>query len=126
MSWHLEVVATPEGLPGALADLEPPERKAEKAQFDAALETVKAIAATVSRREPMLVTLSGHTDPDGDGFDARNVSVTVSRIEPAEAHRRAEEARAKADEEEAAAAAASQRAEEARAVAERAELEAGD
>lgn len=126
MSWRREVVATPEGLAEELAALERPERAAEAAQFDAVVDVVAGLAAVVSKREPMLVTFGGHTDPNGEGFDARNVTVTMSRIEPEDAKRRLEEARAAREAAEAAEQAAREKAEEAKAAEERAAEEAGE
>jgi hypothetical protein len=124
MAWQRQLVATPEGLAAALADLEAPSTAGEVAQFDAAKSIVESCASTVSKRESMLVSISGHTDPDAEGFDARNLSVSISRIEPEAARKRAEEAAKELEEAEAAKAAAEERAKAAAEAKEKAEAEA--
>ena len=150
MSWQREVVATPESLADVLATLEPPDRAGERAQFEEACKVVEALAPTVSKRGSMLVTMTGHTDPDAEGFDARNASISVSRIEPDadiddelrfhlesrvseyitegyhpdEARRRAEQTKREAQEAREAEEAATKRREEADVAAKRAEEEA--
>jgi hypothetical protein len=126
VSFFREVIATPGELADKLAALEPPDRAAEREQFEAAVAAAAALAPTVSKRESLSVTLIGHSDAEGEGFDARNVSVSLSRIEPEEAKRRAEEAARAAEEADAAAAAAAEKAQEAHAAAERAAEEAGE
>lgn len=123
MGWSREVVATPEGLADALAGLEAPERAGEAMQFERAVAAAIDLAGGVSKREPMLVSLSGHTDPNGEGFDPRNVSVNLSRIEPEAAKKRSEEAAAQEAEAEEAKAAAEEQAQRAHEAKEKADAE---
>jgi hypothetical protein len=91
MGWSRQIEASPAKADEALAGLEPPERQEERAQFEAAVKAARLLVATVSGRERVLISLGGHSDPDGDGFNARHAGATVSRIDP-EALRQREEA----------------------------------
>lgn len=82
---QISVEATPNNLEAQLAEaLEAADggRAAENAQIQAAAKAALDLAELVSKRERVLVTISGHDRPDGEGFNARHITLTISRIEP--------------------------------------------
>lgn len=87
------VTTTPRSLDEDLAGLEGPSRKEEREQFDQAVKAAKALAPTVSKRESLLVTISVHSDPDAEGFDARSATVSVQRLDPEAAEQARDAAR---------------------------------
>jgi hypothetical protein len=83
MSFHRDILTTPGKLEAALADVDGSDlRKEERAQLEAAVAAVPALAETVSKREALQITLTGHSDPDAEGFDPRNLTITLSRLDP--------------------------------------------
>lgn len=124
MAWQRTLVTTPGKAAEDLAALEAPASAGEAAQFESARAAVEGILADVSKQSAVLVSLSGHTDPNAEGFDNRNVSITVSRVEPELAKRRAAELEAEAKEAEEAEAAAEDTAQRAREAADKAQDEA--
>jgi hypothetical protein len=124
VAWQRELVTTPAKAADSLAALEAPEKAGEAAQFAACLKAVEALLSEVSEKSAVLVTLSGHRDPNAEGFDARNVSITVSRVEPEEAKRKAAELEKTAKEAEAAERQAEANAQAAREAADKAAEEA--
>lgn len=92
MGWSVELETSSAKAKEDLAGvaLEEPSRKGEREQLDAARAAALGLIGTVSSRERVLISLAGHSDPDAEGFDARLVSVSVSRLDPAGAEQRAE------------------------------------
>ena len=86
----ISVTATP----GKLADelqaaleAEPEDAEAaasegEREQLAAAAKAADDLAPLVSKRERVLVTISGHDRPGTEGFNPRHLTVTISRINP--------------------------------------------
>jgi len=124
VAWQREVVTTPGKAAERLAALEAPAAAGEAAQFEAAKDAVETVLAQVSSQTAVLVSISGHRDPNAEGFDARHVSITVSRIEPEAAKRKAADLKKKAEEAAAAEAQAEANASAAQEAADRAEAEA--
>lgn len=124
MGWQREVVTTPAKAAETLEALEAPASVGEASQFQAAKKAVLAVLEDVSKQSSVLVSLSGHTDPNAEGFDPRNISIVVSRIEPERAKKRAAELEAEAKGAEEAEAAAEETAQRAREAADKAAEEA--
>lgn len=57
-------------------------RASENEQIQAAAKAALDLAGLVSKRERVLVTIGGHDRPDGEGFNARHITLTISRIDP--------------------------------------------
>lgn len=88
MGWTLTAEVSPAKFKSAVDELERRagvelERKAERDQAADAIKALRAIGpGRVSGRERVLITAAGHDDPDGEGFNGRYLTITLSRIDP--------------------------------------------
>lgn len=94
MGFDRQLETTPQKAAADLDALELPERAGEAEQMKEALAAAKKLVATVSQKERVLVSITGHSDPSSPGFDARHVSISISRVDPEAIRQREESARA--------------------------------
>jgi hypothetical protein len=92
MGWGREIETTPGKAADDLKALEPPKRKGEAEQMASVAKLAASLVEKVSKRERVLISIGGHDDEGGEGFNGRYISLAISRVDPEAIRQREAEA----------------------------------